>query len=41
VKVGITDGDRASILDGVRAADVVVTDGVDRLRNGAAVDVRR
>jgi membrane fusion protein, multidrug efflux system len=41
VKVGITDGDRASILDGVHAADVVVTDGVDRLRDGAAVDVRR
>jgi membrane fusion protein, multidrug efflux system len=41
VKVGTTEGDRASILDGVRAADVVVTDGVDRLRNGAAVDVRR
>jgi membrane fusion protein, multidrug efflux system len=41
VKVGTTEGDHASILDGVRAADVVVTDGVDRLRNGAAVDVRR
>ena len=41
VKVGTTEGDRVSILDGVRAADVVVTDGVDRLRNGAAVDVRR
>ena len=41
VKVGTTEGDHASILDGVRASDVVVTDGVDRLRNGAAVDVRR
>jgi membrane fusion protein, multidrug efflux system len=41
VKVGITEGDRASILAGLHAADVVVTDGVDRLRNGAAVDIRR
>jgi multidrug efflux system membrane fusion protein len=41
VKIGITEGDRASILDGLHVADVVVTDGVDRLRNGAAVDIRR
>jgi membrane fusion protein, multidrug efflux system len=41
VKVGITEGDRASILAGLHAADVVVTDGVDHLRNGAAVDIRR
>jgi len=41
VKVGITDGDRAAILNGVDSADVVVTDGIDRLRNGAAVEVRR
>jgi membrane fusion protein, multidrug efflux system len=41
VTVGITEGDRASILAGLHAADVVVTDGVDRLRNGAAVDIRR
>jgi len=41
VKVGITDGDRSAILNGVDAADVVVTDGIDRLRNGAAVEIRR
>jgi membrane fusion protein, multidrug efflux system len=41
VKVGITDGDRVSILGGVDAADVVVTDGIDRLRDGAAVETRR
>jgi multidrug efflux system membrane fusion protein len=41
VKVGITDGDRASILAGVDQADVVVTDGIDRLRDGAAVEIRR
>jgi membrane fusion protein, multidrug efflux system len=41
VKVGITQGERASVTSGVNAGDVVVTDGMDRLRDGASVDVRR
>jgi membrane fusion protein, multidrug efflux system len=41
VKVGITEGERASVTSGVDAGDVVVTDGMDRLRDGASVEVRR
>jgi multidrug efflux system membrane fusion protein len=41
VKVGTADGDRTAILSGVDASDIVVTDGIDRLRNGAAVEIRR
>jgi membrane fusion protein, multidrug efflux system len=37
VTVGVTEAERASILSGLNAGDVVVTDGVDRLRNGVAV----
>jgi multidrug efflux system membrane fusion protein len=40
VTVGITDGERVSILNGLNAGDVVVTDGTDRLRDGAAVEIR-
>jgi membrane fusion protein, multidrug efflux system len=41
VKVGTADGDRTAILSGVDASDIVVTDGIDRLRNGAAVEIGR
>ncbi len=41
VKIGITQGERASVTSGVAAGDVVVTDGMDRLRDGTSVDVRR
>lgn len=39
VKVGPTRGDRVAILSGVEAGDEVVTSGVFKLRNGAAVQV--
>jgi membrane fusion protein, multidrug efflux system len=41
VKVGLTQGERTSVTGGVEPGEVVVTDGMDRLRDGAAVDVRR
>jgi membrane fusion protein, multidrug efflux system len=41
VTVGITESDRAAIASGLNAGDVVVTDGIDRLREGSAVEVRR
>jgi multidrug efflux system membrane fusion protein len=37
VKLGPADGQRVSIADGLAAGEVVVTDGMDRLRPGAAV----
>ena len=39
VKVGAGRGDRISVLSGLRAGDEVVTSGVFKLRNGAAVVV--
>jgi membrane fusion protein (multidrug efflux system) len=39
VKVGPTRGDRVAVLEGVNAGDEVVTSGVFKLRNGAAVQV--
>jgi multidrug efflux system membrane fusion protein len=39
VKLGPADGQRQSIAEGVKAGDLVVTDGTDRLRPGAPVDV--
>jgi membrane fusion protein (multidrug efflux system) len=39
VKVGGTRGDRVAVLTGVNAGDEVVTSGVFKLRNGAAVHV--
>ena len=41
VTTGIIEGERASILKGLDAGDVVITDGVDRLREGSAVQVRQ
>jgi membrane fusion protein, multidrug efflux system len=40
VTVGITDGERVSIVSGLSAADVVITNGIDRLRDGSPVEVR-
>jgi multidrug efflux system membrane fusion protein len=37
VKLGVAQGERQAILSGVAAGDMVVTDGVDRLRDGAKV----
>lgn len=41
VTTGIIEGERASILKGLDAGDVVITDGVDRLREGSTVEVRQ
>jgi multidrug efflux system membrane fusion protein len=37
VKLGPADGQRVSIADGLAAGEIVVTDGMDRLRPGATV----
>lgn len=39
VKIGPTRGDRVAVLSGVNPGDEVVTSGVFKLRNGAAVSV--
>jgi membrane fusion protein, multidrug efflux system len=41
VTVGTVDGDKAEIEKGVDPDDVVVTDGVDKLRNGSQVIVSK
>ena len=41
VTVADVEADRASIRSGVNAGDVVVTDGLDRLREGSPLEVRR
>jgi membrane fusion protein, multidrug efflux system len=38
VTVGAIEADTASITAGLAAGDLVVTEGVDRLRNGSAVE---
>jgi multidrug efflux system membrane fusion protein len=37
VKLGVTQGERQAIISGIDPGDTVVTDGVDRLRDGAKV----
>jgi multidrug efflux system membrane fusion protein len=37
LKLGSTEGERVQVLDGLAADERVVTDGVDKLREGAAV----
>ena len=37
VKLGVQDGDKVAILDGLKPGDTVVVDGADRLRDGADV----
>jgi multidrug efflux system membrane fusion protein len=41
VTPGPADGQRASIVKGLAAGEVVITDGIDRLREGTRVEVRR
>ena len=41
VTVGIVEDERVSIAKGLDSGDVVITDGIDRLRDGTAVEVRR
>ncbi|WP_261524525.1 MdtA/MuxA family multidrug efflux RND transporter periplasmic adaptor subunit [Burkholderia multivorans] len=39
VKIGPVDGERTSIVDGVAVGERVVTDGSDRLREGAKISI--
>lgn len=39
VKLGIQDGDKVAILEGLKPGDTVVVDGADRLRDGAEVTI--
>src|SRR6185295_3326367 len=39
VSVGVADGERVAITNGIAAGDVVVTEGGDRLRDGARVQL--
>ncbi len=38
VKIGVVEGGQVEVLQGIRQGDRVVTDGVDRLRDGAKVN---
>ncbi len=40
VKTGITEGENTSIESGIRAGDLVVTDGADKLQSGSVVSVK-
>lgn len=39
VKLGVTEGDRVSVAQGLNAGERVVIDGADKLRDGAPVEV--
>jgi multidrug efflux system membrane fusion protein len=39
IQTGVTDGDNMEVTSGLKAGDTVVTDGTDRLRDGAKVKV--
>jgi membrane fusion protein, multidrug efflux system len=39
VKLGVQDGDKVAILDGLKPGDTVVVDGADRLRDGSDVTI--
>jgi multidrug efflux system membrane fusion protein len=39
VTLGPADGQRVTLASGIRAGELVVVDGVDRLREGAAVEL--
>jgi multidrug efflux system membrane fusion protein len=39
VKLGVTEGDRVAVVDGVRAGEQVVLEGLDRLREGRDVTI--
>ncbi len=40
VKAGITEGESTSVESGIRAGDLVVTDGADKLQSGSTVSVK-
>ena len=39
VKLGVQDGDKVAVLDGLKPGDTVVVDGADRLRDGADIEI--
>ena len=39
VKLGVQDGDKVAILEGLKPGDTVVVDGADRLRDGSDVTI--
>jgi multidrug efflux system membrane fusion protein len=39
VKLGVTEGERVAVTQGVQAGERVVLDGLDRLRDGRDVDI--
>ena len=39
VKLGPVDGQRIAVSDGLTPGDLVIIDGMDRLREGASVEV--
>ncbi len=39
VTLGVVDGERVAVLEGLNVGDVVVTEGADRLRDGAQVSL--
>lgn len=39
VKLGVTEGDRVAVLDGVQPGEKVVLEGLDRLREGRMVEI--
>jgi multidrug efflux system membrane fusion protein len=41
VTVGVTDGDDVSIERGQAVGEQVVVEGAERLRDGAAIDLRK
>jgi multidrug efflux system membrane fusion protein len=40
VTIGVSQGDETSIRTGLAPGDLVVTDGADKLRDGAKVDLQ-
>lgn len=39
VSIGPSEGERVAVADGVKPGDIVVTDGIDKLREGSAVEL--
>jgi multidrug efflux system membrane fusion protein len=39
VKLGVTEGENVAVLEGVRAGERVVLEGLDRLRDGRDVEI--
>jgi len=39
IKLGVTEGERVAVTDGLKAGDLIVTDGADRLKDGQPVAI--